>query len=263
MENAYRDANRALWDAWTPHHVDSQFYDMEAFRNGKSSLNAYELDLLGDVDGKSLLHLQCHFGQDTLSLARMGANATGLDLSPVAIETGTQLAAELGINAQFVCSDVLEMDTALSQTYDIVFSSYGVVGWLPTLERWGQLVANALNAGGRFVLVEFHPVLWMLDDNQERFAYSYFNHGADIEKLNGSYAAPNSGVEATSYYFNHGLAETMQALLNAGLQVRTFKEYDTSPYAIFGDSVQVEGGYQPRGHQGTLPLVFGVEFVKP
>src|SRR5690606_3899602 len=163
----YLDKNRALWNARVAAHVNSDFYDMAGFRAGKSSLKPPELRLLGDLSGKSVLHLQCHFGQDTLSLARMGAEVTGLDFSDEAIRTARALAEELQLPASFVCGDLYDAPALLQRQYDVVFTSYGVIGWLPDLNRWAEVVASCLKPGGRFVFAEFHPVVWMLDDELE------------------------------------------------------------------------------------------------
>lgn len=256
-------ANQALWDSWTPHHVNSEFYDIEGFKAGKSSLKSIELDLLGDVTGQSILHLQCHFGQDSMSLQRMGAQVTGVDLSSVAMKTARELAAELELESEFICCDVLQLDQHLDKTYDVVYTSYGVIGWLPDLDRWADLIHRFLKPGGKLVLVEFHPVLWMLDDKQEGIGYSYFNAGADIEQLNGSYAAPDSGTKGQSHYWNHSLAESLRALLKLGMQLRDFQEYDTSPYPILSKNVAVNGGFQQEGLEGKLPLVFSMVVEKP
>ena len=259
----YLEANRALWNAWTPHHLQSDFYALEAFKAGKSSLMPIELPLLGDVSNLDLLHLQCHFGQDSLSLQRMGANVTGVDLAPTAIEAARNLNKELGLNAQFVCSDVLQLQENLQGQFDVVYTSYGVLGWLPDLDRWAHMVHHFLKPGGKLVLVEFHPTFWMLDDNQENLQYSYFNRGADVEDLNGSYAAPDSGVEATAHYWNHGLSETIMPLKRQGLELLDFQEYDAAPYNIFANGVEVANGYQIKGLEGTLPLVFSLVMRKP
>jgi len=147
----YLDKNRALWNARVAAHVNSDFYDMAGFRAGKSSLKPPELRLLGDLSGKSVLHLQCHFGQDTLSLARMGAEVTGLDFSDEAIRTARALAEELQLPASFVCGDLYDAPALLQRQYDVVFTSYGVIGWLPDLNRWAEVVASCLKPGGRFV----------------------------------------------------------------------------------------------------------------
>ncbi|WP_370514489.1 class I SAM-dependent methyltransferase [Formosa sp. L2A11] len=134
-EHDYKAVNKDTWNAKTEAHLVSDFYDVEGFINGNSSLNAIELDLLGDVKGKKILHLQCHFGQDSLSLARLGAHVTGVDLSDVAIKNAKKLANTLELNTTFICCDLYELPNYLDDTFDIVYTSYGTIGWLPDIEQ--------------------------------------------------------------------------------------------------------------------------------
>jgi 2-polyprenyl-3-methyl-5-hydroxy-6-metoxy-1,4-benzoquinol methylase len=184
----YLEMNRAGWNAKTPVHVNSAFYDMPGFLAGNTSLKDLELGLLGDVKGKRVLHLQCHFGQDSLSLARMGAHVTGVDFSDVAIEKATSLAAELQLDATFIHSDVYSLKEHLSGSFDIVFTSYGTIGWLPDLKLWADIVQYFLKPGGQFVMVDFHPVVWMFDERFQSVTYSYFNTGPIVERSEGTYA---------------------------------------------------------------------------
>lgn len=263
MESNYFEANRQLWDQKTDAHVISEFYAVDAFKQGASSLNSIELDLLGDVRGKSILHLQCHFGQDTLSLARLGARVTGIDFSENAIGKARALAEELGLEAKFICCNVLDIDQHLNgEQFDLVFTSYGTIGWLPELTRWGSLIAQHLKPGGMFCLVEFHPVVWMFDDDFEGIAYSYFNRETIEEDIQGTYANRDAPVSGKSYSWNHGLAEVFQALLGAGLQLSQFKEFDYSPYPCFKHVVPAPNGYHIKGYEGKLPMVYGVVLLK-
>ena len=178
MENLdqYFAANRDLWNQRTAVHKDSSFYNLEGFKKGETVLTAVELKELGDVKGKKLLHLQCHFGMDSLDWARRGADVTGIDLSDAAITEAQQLNDELGLNARFVCCNVYDLHPqykassktppmeGLEEAFDIVFTSYGVVGWLPDLDKWAEIIAHYLAPGGIFYMAEFHPVVWMFDD---------------------------------------------------------------------------------------------------
>lgn len=257
------EANKALWDKRTDIHVDSDFYDMKSFIEGKSSLNSFELDLLGDLNGKTALHLQCHFGQDTMSLARMGAKATGLDFSINAIEKASKFSKELNIPASFVCCNVLEMDQHLESTFDLVFASYGICGWLPDLGKWAELIAQRIEKGGRFIIVDFHPVVWMFDDDFEGIKYSYFNVELIDEDLENTYTDKTSKVNMKSYSWNHSLSDIVGALMDAGLTLNQFKEYDYSPYECLNNMVEFEKGkFQIKGMEGKLPMVYGLEFIK-
>ncbi|MCC2545393.1 class I SAM-dependent methyltransferase [Hymenobacter sp. BT175] len=256
----YLDLNRAMWNDWTGPHLESAFYDVEAFKAGRSSLNQPELDLLGSVTGQRLLHLQCHFGQDSLSLARLGARVTGVDLADQAIAAARQLSQDIGVPAEFICSDVYSLPGQLpAGQFDVVYTSYGVLGWLPDLDRWAAVVAHCLRPGGRLVLVEFHPVVWMYDSDFTRVDHSYFNQGSILETENGSYAAPGSGSTHQSITWNHSLSEVVSSLLGQGLSISSFREYDYSPYPIFANAELVGEGQYVVGPLGRkLPLLFSV-----
>ncbi|MFM7619546.1 MAG: class I SAM-dependent methyltransferase, partial [Bacteroidota bacterium] len=161
------ELNRTSWNKRVAVHMKSDFYFLEEFLKGRTSLNEIELNLLGDIRGKSILHLQCHFGQDTLSLARMGAEVTGVDLSDEAIEKAKALNAQMGLNAEFICCNVYDLKNHLDKKFDLVFTSYGTIGWLPDLDRWAEVVSHFLKPSGTFLFVEFHPVMWMFDNEFE------------------------------------------------------------------------------------------------
>lgn len=260
----YAATNAALWNAKTAHHVASKFYDVQAFLDGAQTLKSVELDLLGDVRGKSVLHLQCHFGQDTLSLARLGAVVTGLDISGKAIEQATSLAAQLRLDARFVQSDVYAaVDTLRSGQFDVVFSTYGVIGWLPDMRRWARVVANCLKPGGSFVFAEFHPAVWMFDNDFIYVQYSYFNREPILEVETGTYADRDAAISLPSITWNHSLADVLDALLGAGLRLETFREYDWSPYDCFAKTVEITPGrFQIKGMEGKLPMVYALRAVK-
>src|SRR3569833_2969415 len=171
----YFEENKKLWNQRTTVHKDSSFYDVTSFLGGKSSLNEIELREIGDVKGIKILHLQCHFGMDSLSLARMGADVTGVDLSDAAIEEARKLNEELSLGAKFICCNVYELKNHLEEQFDIVFTSYGVIGWLPDLNKWAEIIGHFLKPGGFFYMAEFHPVVWMLDEDFKEVKYSYHN----------------------------------------------------------------------------------------
>ena len=259
----YIEVNKALWDAKTKHHTDSAFYDTDSFLKGRSSLNDIELGLLGDVSGKTILHLQCHFGQDTLSLARVGAITTGVDFSIEAINKARELNKQLGLSAEFVCTDIYELPGALDKQFDIVYTSYGVIGWLPDMHRWAQIVARYLKPGGRFVFVEFHPVVWMFNSEFSFVQYSYFNRDAIVETISGTYADRDAPVKHVEIGWNHDLSEVIQNLIAAGLRIDAFKEYDYSPYNCFSNMVMVEPGkFQIAGSEGKMPMLYSLVATK-
>ncbi len=187
-ENNYLEINRQSWNARTDIHIKSEFYDMEGFMNGKTSLNNIELALLSNLKGKKILHLQCHFGQDTISLSRLGAAVTGIDLSDKAIQSAKQIAIRVESNAKFICCDLYDLPNHLTEKFDVVFSSYGTICWLPDLDKWAKIISQYLKPNGKFVFAEIHPVVFMFDDNFEKIRYNYFNSEAIIETESGTYA---------------------------------------------------------------------------
>jgi len=259
----YIEVNRKLWNDKTPAHIESDFYDMKSFLSGKSSLNDIELNLLGDVKGKRILHLQCHFGQDSLSLARMGAEVTGIDLSDEAISTAKDLAKEMGLNTTFIRSDVYSTPEELNGQFDIVFTSYGTIGWLPDLNKWADVIYRCLKPGGKLIFVEFHPMVWMFSNDFSNIQYPYFNTEAIIETNEGTYADRNADIKNTEISWNHPLSEVLQALIASNLQLSSFDEFNYSPYNCFLNTVEIEKGkYQIKGLEGKIPMVYALEALK-
>ncbi len=255
----YIKANKALWNQKTTIHQNSDFYQMPAFLKGATSLQPIELALLGDVKGKKILHLQCHFGQDTISLARMGAEVTGVDLSDKSIAKAKELAKTLEVDAHFVCCDIFEANQFVEGQFDIVFTSYGTIGWLPKLDRWGQIIQHFLKPNGQLVFVEFHPFIWTLDDATfSQITYSYFNVAPIIETLSSSYTDGPTHAPMTSYSWNHPLSEVFQALMTNGIAIEDFQEYDTSPYNCFPNTIVVDNGFQIKGMEDKLPMVYSI-----
>ena len=248
--------NKATWDKRTALHLDSKFYDVEQFKAGQCSLNPIELAQVGDVAGKSLLHLQCHFGQDTLSWARKGATVTGVDLSSEAIKSAQGLARELDIEATFIESDVCSFDTS-QQQFDLVFTSYGVLCWLQDLDAWANTVATALKSGGHFHLVEFHPFVDLLS------GYSYFPQVEPDVEFEGTYTENCSGEESQVVTWPHSISEVIQALLKAGLTIESFDEHVYSPYDCFDGLQAVAGkGFEKRHEGQQLPLLYSIKAYK-
>lgn len=261
MENyqPYFEKNRHAWNQRTEVHLKSDFYDLDSFLQGKNSLNQIELGLLGDINGKSVLHLQCHFGQDTLSLARMGAETVGVDLSDKAIEAARQLRDRLGLNTEFICCNIYDLPQHLDRQFDIVFTTYGVIGWLPDLEAWAALISRYLKPGGHLVFVEFHPVVWMFDNDFQQIAYSYFNAEIIEETGTGTYADRDAPITYQEVSWNHPIAEVIQPLVQHQLNIRSFQEYDYSPYNCFAHTVEVEPGkFQIRHLEAKIPMVYAV-----
>lgn len=255
-------SNRDIWNCRVDAHIDSEFYDHQSFLEGRNSLNPLELELLGDVEGLSVLHLQCHFGQDSLSLARMGARVTGVDISDQAIRRAREINQKLGLDAEFVCCNVLDVTDHMDRQFDVVFASYGTIGWIETLDPYFENVVRLLSDGGRYVIVDFHPVYWMFNDDVSGIEHSYFNRGAIIEEVAGSYASDDANPKMKEYGWNHPFDEVIGALHKAGMRLVDFREYDSSPYDIFRNSTRGEKGYQVKGLEGKLPLVYSLVAAK-
>ncbi len=266
-EQQYFDANRDSWNKRTQVHQNSAFYGLEQWKSDPlaTSLTPIELGEIGDVTGKSILHLQCHFGQDTLSLARMGATVTGCDLSDEAIRAAQSIAVETGFpEARFVCCNVYDLPDHLEGQFDMVFTSYGTIGWLPDLRPWAKVVAHFLKPGGQFYIADFHPVLWMMDDDMTRLQYPYHNAGVIETEQKGTYADREADIVSKEYGWNHSFSELLNSLLEQGLQLSFFNEYNYSPYDCFAKTVKGEDGfYRIQGLENVLPMVYSLKMVKP
>lgn len=262
-EQHYLEINRQSWNNRTDTHLKSDFYNLEGFLKGQTSLNTIELDLLGDIKGKKILHLQCHFGQDTISLSRLGATVTGVDLSDKAIESAKQIASQTNSNAQFICCDIYDLPNHLDEQFDLVFTSYGTIGWLPDLDKWAQVISKFLKPNGQLVFVEFHPVVWMFDDDFDKIGYSYFNSGAIVETENGTYADKEAAISQSYVMWNHSLSEVVNSLTRHGIQINTLDEYDYSPYNCFNHTVEFEPHKYRIAHlDNKIPMVYAIVATK-
>jgi SAM-dependent methyltransferase len=264
----YLKYNQELWNEITPIHAKSKFYDVEGFKKGSSRmLYPVELEEMGDVSGKSLLHLQCHFGMDTLSWARLGAKVTGVDFSDKSINLARSLSNELGIKTRFICCDIYDLPKKLKSKFDIVYTSSGVLCWLPDLKKWAEIIAHFLKPEGFFYILEGHPFMMVFDDAQDatepRFKYSYF-HGPEPDKWEpeGDYAEPDAAVTHGSYEWNHQMGDIINSLINAGLRIEFFHEFPMIFFKRFPFMVRDdEGGWRIKGDK--LPLTFSIKATKP
>jgi SAM-dependent methyltransferase len=263
-EEDYLALNRESWNNRTKTHINSKFYDNESFLSGRNSLNEIELEFLQNIEGKTILHLQCHFGQDTISLSRLGAKTLGVDLSDEAIKEAEKLNAAAGSEAEFLICDILSLPEKLKGQFDMVFTSYGTVGWLPDLKKWGNIVSHFLKPGGTFLMADFHPVVWMMDSDFTKIEYRYFKDDAIVEETSTTYtdgAMQKKGMEIS---WNHGMAEIISSLIENGLSLTTFREYDYSPYPCFKHIEEFEPGKYRIAHlKNKIPLVYLIEARKP
>jgi len=274
MDNyqSYFEANKQSWNKRTAVHKDSAFYDLASFKKGKSSLNKIELEELGSVKGKSLLHLQCHFGMDTMSWQREGAHCVGVDLSDEAIKLAKEINEELKLKTEFICANIYDLKSALKVSptggdlegaFDIVFTSYGTIGWLPDLDKWAGIVAHFLKPGGIFYIADFHPVLWMMDDSFEKIKYHYFNTDVISEEILGTYSDRDAPIKSIEHGWNHPFSEIFNALVKHGLQILQFNEFPYSPYNCFKNLEQgTDGMWRIRGMDEKMPVMYSIKAVK-
>jgi SAM-dependent methyltransferase len=262
----YSRANRKLWDQWTREHEQSSFYDLAGFRAGKDRLRSIELSELGDVTGKTLLHLQCHFGMDTLAWARRGAIVTGVDLSGESIALARSLSDELDLPAQFHCTDIYELPGVLTGEFDIVFTSYGVLHWLRDLRRWGEIIAHYLKPNGIFYIVEDHPFFRVLKadaDAQLTVEQPYFSDAPERVEMTGSYATGNEGEQVSFYIWNHSLGEVFNALIGAGLSIEFVHEFPYAARAKFPFMEQgPDGWWRLPARPDRVPFLFSLRARK-
>jgi SAM-dependent methyltransferase len=282
-QNEFHEANRRSWNEATRAH-NSHKGDQAAFlRNGGNTLFPDEVELLGDVRDKTLVHLQCNAGQDTLSIAgRLSADVTGVDISDEAIEFAQRLSAESGIPATFVRADVFdwfEQAARQGHQFDVAFSSYGTVVWLSDLQRWGRGIASVLKPGGRFVLVDFHPALMMLTEEWKP-GYDYMG-GKTIpyEGGIGDYVAQTGSIAEgeyldgvqefrnphPSYEFTWGIGDIISGLLNGGLQLVTLREYPyINGFRFLPDLKELPGRrFTVPDGMSIVPMMYGIVVQKP
>ncbi len=268
---AIRD-NNLLWDEWTAIHAASSFYDLDGFRRGGVRLAEYEIAEIGDVAGRDLLHLQCHFGIDTLSWARLGARVTGVDFSMAGIALARSLARELGFaEARFVRSEIYDLPAVLEGDFDVVYTSRGALNWLPDVRRWAEVVARFVRPGGTFYITELHPVANVFENEgvapgELRLAYPYWEHAEPLTfPVHGTYADPAAEVAAAvEHGWDHGLGEIVTALIGAGLRIESLREYPFSAWKLDFLVRGPDGRYRlPADTPGELPLFFSLRATKP
>jgi len=268
------EINRRWWNERARLHPGTALYQgaLARLRRGESCLTPIERDEVGPLEGKRLLHLQCHLGHDTLSLALGGAEVTGVDFSADAIDAARKLAATLGIEARFLEADVLELDPAAVADHDIVFTSWGALCWLGDLDRWARLVAGALRPGGTFYIAEQHPFALTLHDRAAtteealRLHYPYFQGPAPLEIEDpGSYAARDAKtIHNRTREWTHSLSRIFTVLLAHGLRIEFFHEHDGFPCATLpGMTQQADGLWRlPEASRSRVPLAFSLRAIK-
>lgn len=266
----YFAVNRANWDERTSIHLrdNTGIYDRGAVVAGADALGPIEAAELGNVAGKRVLHLQCHFGMDTVSLARRGADATGLDFSPVAVAAARELAADCKLDVRFVEGNVYDAPAVAGRDFDMVFTGWGAIGWLPDIRRWARAVSDCLRPGGSLYLIEGHPTLFLFEEVDGRIELTYdWKTPADapIKEVDGtSYAGDGSEVRnSTTYGWNHPLSAIFKGLADAGLQLVFFHEHEAIPWRAFASMQRrPDRMYVQRDGQLKIPLSFSLGAVK-
>lgn len=269
--NDYSETNRRHWDECVPIHVASEMYDVASFKAGKSKLKPVELEELRDVRGKTMLHLQCHFGLDTLSWARNeGAIVTGIDFSEPAIEAARALAADCNIDARFLVSDVYSLPEKLDEQFDIVCTSYGALNWLPDIPRWARVAAHFVKPGGAFYLVEFHPIAGIFDKpegvTELIVRYPYFTTSEPLSfDDDGTYADRAAKLQnRVTYSWPHPTSEVISALIDAGLRIDFFHEFPFTVEQVFPFMEETaEHTFRLTTHDGSIPLMYSIKATKP
>jgi SAM-dependent methyltransferase len=259
-------ANRDKWNSVVDVHARAPSYNLDGFRRGDNVLFSLELGEVGDVRGKSLLHLQCHFGLDTMSWARLGATVTGLDISDRAIDLARKLSAELSIPAKFVLGNIYDAPSLIDGRFDVVFQSYGAICWLPDMRRWAEVIAHFVKPGGFFYIADLHPFASIFAAGSEvselRMDASYFRQDAIIDEPGPDYADPNHFVEHRPYEWIHSVASIVNSLIDAGLTIEFFHEHRDCVWKIFPYAKQRAGGtWHVEGD--PIPLIFSLRARKP
>ncbi len=257
--------NRINWNERTPIHARSAFYDVEGFKSGRITLDDIALGEVGNVSRKSLLHLQRHFGMDTMSWSRLGASATGVDFSETAIDLARSLDEELGLNVRFICSDVYDLPSILNEQFDIVFTSHGVLCWLPDLDEWGKVVSRLLKPGGTFYILEGHPMMNVFEESASgdlRPEHDYFHEELLLEGRRPSYAGSEL-IESPVYEWQHGLGEVVTALVGAGLRIEFLHEFPVSGYQVHSVMEQGDDGWWRFPERNdSFPQLFSIKATK-
>lgn len=270
VERDLMSINQQGWNKLATANVNSSYYELDAFRSGRSSLRSLEKETVGDVSGRSLLHLQCHLGLNAISWARLGAQVTAVDFADEALGVGRGLAADLGVDVNFVCSNLYDLPEALDGEFDIVYTDYGVLSWLPDLSTWAKVAAHFLKPGGVFHLVEIHPVLGAFEDvdGEMRLRPELFEEGPRGIEISATYGdtyeeGPSVNT-LTEYSWPWSVSKVVTALIEAGLRIEAMREVPVDCRQRFSGMVPApaeEGCWRLPGD--PLPLSFSVSARKP
>lgn len=258
MSHEDHEKNRIAWNEMARVHFKHPGYRVKEFLNGASTLHSIEVAELGDVNGKSMLHLCCQFGLDTLSWARLGARVTGVDISDQSIELARQLVTESGIEGRFVRSDIMDLIGKIDDKFDIVFQSYGTHCWIEDLHRWAQVVAHYLQPNGIFYIIDFHPITMLFEDE----VTSYFEKGPYRYQGEADYCDKSYIVKHERVEWQHKMSDIVNALIESGLTIEQFNEFDMTVDPLHDDWIKRDGYYYPPERPARYPLMFSIKARK-
>ncbi len=259
----YSAINKKWWNDVAPIHASSKLYDLASFKKGKSSLQSIETQEVGNVKGKTMLHLLCHFGMDTLSFARKGAIVTGVDLSDKSIVLAKKLSKEINIPAKFICSDVYDLPKVLDEKFDIIFTSYGVLCWLSNINKWAKIINHFLKEGGMFYIAELHPFTNMFSADF-KMEYNYFSKKPFVDDSAGTYTDWNADIKGSTYIWDHTISDVINALIQQGLKIEYVHEFPFTIYDQFPGFMQKnkKGQFVLKNKDMQIPLLFSLKATK-
>jgi SAM-dependent methyltransferase len=262
-------ANKELWENRTEAHLKSEHYDVSGFLKGRETLDPIDIREVGNVESKTLLHLMCHFGLDTLSWARHGADVTGVDISESAIAAAKELAKKANLDAEFIQSNVYNLPDNLKGQFDIVFMSEGVLVWLPDMEGLFQIVSHFLKPGGFLYLRDFHPFFYIFDDESDekdpQVRYPYFRGNAPMKfEFDSSYASGDHELKKMPQYeWNHPVSSIINGVVKAGLTIQFFNEFPFIKFPYLKILKKTEHGrWIFPDSENSLPMMFSLKAVK-
>ncbi len=263
MMRDYLAVNKKWWNNVTLIHSNSKLYNLKAFKKGESSLELIELKEVGDVKGKTMLHLMCHFGLDTLSWARKGAIVTGVDLSDKSIALAKKLSKEINVPATFKCSDIYQLPQVLDKKFDIIFTSYGVLCWLSNIKKWAKIISHFLKNGGVFYIVELHPFTNILSYDF-KISYKYFDKGPFLDDSKGSYADWDAAINDFTYLWSYTISDVINSLTKEGLKIEYVHEFPFTTYDQFPGFMEQndKGQFVLRNKKIQIPLLFSLKATK-
>jgi len=259
MPHDKHEINRNAWNQIVDIHWDHPSYRVKDFLQGWSNLKDIELDALGDVNGRSMLHLMCQFGLDTLCWVRRGAVATGVDISDKSIERAEQLKGMARLDARFIRSDVLDLKGKIDKKFDIVFQSNGTLCWLADLKRWAKVIAHHLKPGGTFFIVDGHPMLTAVDDD-----FDYLQKEGKHFTESSDYCDRDFMIDGGTFEYQHSMADIINSMVHAGLQIQELQEYDKCYWQVEENWVATTDGYwTPPDGPPKYPMLFSLKAKKP